>query len=122
MFIPTLSNHLAIIIAKIEDDLYSGILGATRAILFFGTPHRGSVTADLPQVMANVANLSLAGTGRRFRSDLLDDLKADSRILNDISNSFRTLSPRFKIISFYETESTGPLRKLVRSLEYYLPL
>jgi ankyrin repeat domain-containing protein 50 len=122
MFVPTLSNRLAMIIAKIEDDLYSGILNTTRAILFFGTPHRGTVTADLPQVMANVANLRLAGTGRRFRSDLLDDLKADSRILNDISNSFRTLSPRFKIISFYETESTGPLRKLVRCLEYYLPL
>jgi hypothetical protein len=43
----------------------------------------------------------------------MHDLEIESPILNDISNSFRTLSSRFKIISFYELESMGPFRKRV---------
>lgn len=43
----------------------------------------------------------------------MHDLEIESPVLNDISNSFRTLSSRFKIISFYELESMGPFRKRV---------
>jgi len=73
----------------------------TTAILFFGTPHQGSLEADKWSPLASIINLAYGD----MRSDLIKKLKVLSKELFSITQSFRGLSSSFGIISVYETKA-----------------
>ncbi len=72
------------------------------AILFLGTPHRGS---DITAFATGVANILKAG-GKRVNKEILSLLHKDSEVLADVEDSFaqwmRKNSGRFNISCFYE--------------------
>jgi hypothetical protein len=107
-------RFIALVIANEERTFYENIFDSTRAIYFFGTPHRGSAAATgIAHVLANIANSTLVGARHfsgRFRTDLLDSLQKDAPSLEQLSLSFRNISPNFRIVSFYEQNATPPFK------------
>ena len=103
-----------------ENDHLSPVLHATRAIVFMGTPHRGSAIAAAVKPIAALMNVwldvsmtsALIGS---MRSDLIDLLKRDSDKLDDINDAFRQRARNIIILSFYETLNYPRLSQLVRS-------
>ena len=96
--------------------MYDNIRTSVTAILFLGTPHRGSEEARFPLVLASIANVALAGTSRfvgSMRSDLIKSLEKDSKILKDISTNFRNHTRDIKIASFIEQNRTPPAKNRV---------
>ena len=94
--------------------MYQDILKSTLGIVFMGTPHRGSTIADWTRMFASIVDSVLIGT--RMRSDLLKDLRTNSRALQEITSSFKYRTSGLQIVTFYEQEITTPLKKLVRSI------
>ena len=88
-----------------EMDRYQCILDSTKAIFFFGTPHQGSATADRVNQISpilNLLNLSYLGKGRS-RPELIADLSAKSKQLDDLSSSFVGRASKIPfIMTFYE--------------------
>lgn len=107
----------ALVIAKIEDELFDSIWISVAGILFLGTPHRGSSETQFPMVLTSIANVALSGTTRfvgAMRSDLIKALEKDSKILKDVSTSFRNQARSIKIASFIEQSLTPPAKSRVR--------
>jgi hypothetical protein len=103
----------ALNITKVDDKRYAPILAATSTILFLATPHGGSATADFSSVLASIGNIALVGGLPRFRKDLIDSLKQNSKDLMDIARDFRNLTQHIKIYSFFEKAKIVGLRDLV---------
>ncbi|PMD49359.1 uncharacterized protein K444DRAFT_549306 [Hyaloscypha bicolor E] len=106
----------ALVIAKIEDELFDPIRKSVAGILFLGTPHRGSSETQFPMILTSIANLALRGTSRftgAMRSDLIEGLKKDSKSLKEISTSFRNQTRNMKIASFIEQSCTPPAKSRV---------
>jgi hypothetical protein len=85
-------------------------------ILFLATPHRGSSETQFPTVLTSIANVALSGTSRfvgNMRSDLIKALEKDSKILKEISTSFRHQARSMKIASFIEQSLTPPAKSRV---------
>jgi hypothetical protein len=80
---------------------------ATYGILFFGTPHKGLVIADIQRMVA--------GEDHHPRTELLEQIKLKSNLLIHQLADFKNLIRDRKIISFYETQQTRRL-ELVRYL------
>lgn len=109
--------HQALILAR-EDPSYAEIFRASRAIMFMGTPHRGSDIATAAVRLAALTNLGITVSGASFfvspiRTDLLKTLARESPILGSIQDSFRHLVKNLIIISCYETEVIDGLQQLV---------
>ncbi|KAL2041461.1 hypothetical protein N7G274_005843 [Stereocaulon virgatum] len=109
----------ALLLAQIDPN-YLSILESTIGILFFATPHRGvRGILDLGILLGNALDVGLRASGARVltgkttRKDLLSNLSANSEILRNISTSFRHLLGRFAIFTFYETEETRPMGRLI---------
>jgi hypothetical protein len=105
----------------IDNEIYENIQTSVIAILFLGTPHRGSQETGLPLVLTGIANVALAlsGTSRfvgSMGSDLIKLLEKDSKILKDISTSFRNQTRDIKIASFIEQNLTPPAKHRARTL------
>ena len=81
----------------------------TIAILFFGTPHRGTDIANYGGVLANIANSVM----NRPTSQLVEALKRNSASLSRLTSDFKHQMPMYKIVSFYEMKPTRPLSSLV---------
>ena len=83
-----------------DIDAHS-IYKATRALVFFATPHRGLSTEDILRVM----------DGENFseRVALLKSLDKNSELLQLKLESFIKIAPHFKIYSFYEQMKTRGL-------------
>ena len=94
--------------------MYQDILKSTLGIIFMGTPHRGSTIADWTRMFTSIVDSVLFGT--RMRSDLLKDLRTNSRALQEITSSFKYRTSGLQIVTFYEQEITTPLKKLVRNI------
>ncbi|KAG8526971.1 uncharacterized protein KY384_008400 [Bacidia gigantensis] len=106
------------LILALNDPYYRPILEDCAAVLFFGTPHRGSELSGIGGIAADIFNLALfvSGSGMmtgRAREDLIRSLNPRSRELLEINRDFRQVADKFRILSFYETEETTPLGKLV---------
>jgi hypothetical protein len=103
--------------------MYENIRTSVTAILFLGTPHRGSEETGFPLVLTAIANVALAGASRfvgSMRSDLIKSLERDSKILKDISTNFRHQTGDIKIASFIEQKRTPPANsRVTTSLSQY---
>ena len=112
-------NVQALIIAK-EISKYTNILESTKAIFFFGTPHRGSALANFVSIFASppkvVDFLSefISGKGKLIRRNLIDDLNPNSRLLNELFDSFVERAANVDCIrSFIEEKKLPHLPQLV---------
>jgi hypothetical protein len=88
-----------------NDGKYRSLFAATRAILFFGTPHN----------RMEVEALRPVAKGQPSRQEILDQLKKGSSFLNeqreDIINLWDSGSG-IDILSFYETRKTKTVGKV----------
>lgn len=95
------------LIAHNEAKFYPGILASVKAILFLGTPHRGSDIANYGAVLSNLANAVLktsqaSRTTGTLRKDLLDELSTNAPGLLKIATDFRVHTGGIQITSFIE--------------------
>jgi hypothetical protein len=117
------SNFLqALAIAEKNPGRYGNIRAATSAILFMATPHRGSKSAAILARFASLSNGSLAGLGISrlkggIRSDLVEGLAWDSRVVKKIAKEFLPLTDgSIRFYSFIEDLITAPLKSRVSDL------
>jgi hypothetical protein len=68
-----------------------------RAIIFLGTPHRGS---DLAGILKHV--LAVSFSSRRFISEIIPN----SEGIKALNSSFVHRAESMKLVSFFETENT----------------
>jgi len=89
-----------------NDKNYQDVVESMSAIVFLGTPHRGSNLAESLNRLLFVCLQS--------PKDFIADLNRSSPALEEINEQFLHVAPRLSIFSFYETLPThaGP-RKLV---------
>jgi hypothetical protein len=84
------------------DPKYKEIFGRIYAIVFCGTPHRGSDGADWGLIAANLATVAFQIANTRA----LTDLKVDSQILERIHKDFLRIlhssTPEIRVHSFRE--------------------
>ncbi|KAJ8126237.1 hypothetical protein O1611_g7401 [Lasiodiplodia mahajangana] len=103
---------LALVIAS-EDAEFRNVLDATQAVIFFGTPHRGSPEYSLDSAVHSVVKACFHGIlGDWF----LETLNSLSRCLEDIDCKFRHISHKFSIVSYYQdrpTSTSGPYKVVV---------
>ncbi|KAK4161623.1 protein SERAC1 [Cladorrhinum sp. PSN259] len=89
------------------NQLWHDIGSATKGIVFFGTPHRGS---DLATAFASVQKIASVGwTVSRF----LQLLEAHSDDLREVSDEFRHVASKYALISFYEQHIHPGVRDLI---------
>ena len=86
-----------------EDDhpTVASLYKATYGILFFATPHKGLMVADMEKM--------LGGQQDHPRHILLDEIDQTSNVLVYQLTDFKNLIRDRKIISFFETEQTRQL-------------
>ncbi|KAK0731910.1 hypothetical protein B0H67DRAFT_90175 [Lasiosphaeris hirsuta] len=96
-----------------ESNRYMTLRKSFSAVLFFGTPHRGSDIAAWATFAARL--LALASLGRNTNAQLSKDLEPGSRKMQLITSSFLEKCARHKleIASCYETHKMGFLSTLV---------
>jgi hypothetical protein len=87
------------------SHIYS-IYNCTFAILFFGTPHHGSNKANFLSSLQKLASLTVPKAAMDLESGLVDALEKESEILQNITDQFTPLMPRFRIFFFWEQEKT----------------
>jgi hypothetical protein len=110
----------ALILAHETDNIYGRILKATVGIIFLATPHQGTTLASWATLLSNVVNA--VSLGQASRTQLLQDLRARSETLMEISRQFVQRSVPLKLMTFTEQEVEGPLRTLVITLHFISPL
>jgi hypothetical protein len=86
-----------------EDDhpTVASLHKATYGILFFATPHKGLMVADMKKM--------LGGQQNHPRHILLDEIDKMSNVLMYQLADFKNLIRDRKIVSFFETEQTRQL-------------
>jgi hypothetical protein len=82
----------------------------TYGILFFATPHKGLVVADMRRM--------LDGDPNHPRHTLLEEINKESDVLRYQLADFKNLIRDRRIVSFFETEQTREL-EWVRKSHYY---
>src|SRR5690606_2710758 len=92
----------------LNSTRYDDILKATRAIIFFGTPHRG---ADPLTLMRKVATNAAKLAGIRANKAVVDILLPTSEKLADLLRSFNIMAEKEKwaLFSFQESFGLGPV-------------
>jgi len=103
------NNGWQVLVESNRNVLHRSILDSTRGIFFFGTPHQGlrtSVLEDMVDVDSGVQ-----------RSNLITQLKEGSEFLENQADDLLHIWPKYKgkIVSFYETVMTPPLRMVSNS-------
>jgi hypothetical protein len=88
-------------IIAFEDPDYQTIFQSTRAILFMGTPHKGSSKATLGKLFAHIASAVIMPN-----KELLRTLERDSKVLQDVTFSWKHHYPGLQIASCYELRPT----------------
>jgi len=80
------------------------IYTCTYGVLFFGTPHNGSNKAHLLSSLQKLTALTVPKKVLESDSSLIRALEEDSEILQNITDQFASLMPRFHIYFFWEQE------------------
>lgn len=88
--------------AKARSDQYGDILEATKAIVFFGTPHQGSDTATWMTYLCAISR----GLGVKS-AKVTHELERWSDPLVELTTNFSELAPRFLISTFFEEQKTN---------------
>ena len=88
---------------------YASIRQNTRAIVFFGTPHRGGNGATLGQHATNVVRFFTGSD----RNDLIRSLQRNSLHLAHLTADFKHICEDFNYLSIVETR--GVLRTPIRT-------
>jgi hypothetical protein len=95
-------THIAlqvIVLAHMQDNELHNMI---KAAIFFSVPHRGSQTANLGTFVANAAQVT--SFGLRGNARFIQDLRPQSRELEDLSDAFDYRSRGLLLRTFYETE------------------
>jgi hypothetical protein len=100
-----------------EDQDLRDIYQSTYAIIFFGTPHRGSSYAQMGVLVRDIA----VAAGFDARDTLLKSLKPDVEMLSLLREEFaRMLYDRaFKIYSFQEGKEFKRTSRKVRHFLFF---
>ncbi|CAI4218402.1 unnamed protein product [Parascedosporium putredinis] len=88
---------------------YWDIYNSTKAIVFFGTPHRGSDAAKWLDMLSTITS-NVSG---RPKSRFAELLQTHSNGLLEISEDFMPLASSFSIVSFYEEYGEGWWGKVI---------
>ncbi|KAH7069381.1 Alpha/Beta hydrolase protein [Paraphoma chrysanthemicola] len=83
-----------------NEKAFDDIAQSTRGILFFGTPHRGADLAFWGDIIAKIAKTVFLNPKR----ELIKDLKTNSQPLVQVSEDFRPIADKYKIVSFFEED------------------
>ena len=100
----------ALITAHSQAD-FSDILLSTRAILFMGTPHKGSKHATRAALLSRM----LMATGLKLAKHRFQLLASNCDALSNLGDLFQKIAVNISITSFYETETTPGLGSVVSS-------
>lgn len=108
-------------------ERYPDIWMRSKGVVFLGTPHRGSATADPAKVFGDILNVAWHASGgglfrRGVKTNLLRALSQNSSELNGIADDFTERASSFSIATFYEQNVTEPLGSVVCAIRFYLPL
>jgi len=92
-------------------DFAQELSSRLNGIIFLGTPHRGSSSADIASVVTGVVNVaarfgSLGLAQNPLQQEILKDLKTGSRTLSEIHDTFSKRASQLQVKSFYETNDT----------------
>ncbi|KAI1306666.1 ribonuclease-like protein p/mrp subunit [Xylaria venustula] len=79
---------------------------STYGILFFGTPHQGSSTANLATFAQRIMDAIVPSKLVDTQAQLLEALKEDSEVLQEITDNFTPLMRDLRIYFFWEQEKT----------------
>ncbi|KAI8950493.1 ribonuclease-like protein p/mrp subunit [Xylaria longipes] len=79
---------------------------STYGILFFGTPHQGSGTANLATFAQRIVDVLLPSKLVDTQAQLLDALREGSEVLQEITDNFAPLMKDLRIYFFWEQEKT----------------
>lgn len=110
--------YQALVIAHEDNNLYGEVLKSIVGVVFLATPHRGSQSASLGNVIGTIINTFrttvTAGLGpRSVRTDLLQTLIYDNDALEDLSMSARSRLGDIAVVSCYENEPMAQSPSLV---------
>ena len=84
--------------------MIASLYKATYGILFFGTPHKGLVVADIQKMIAE--------DDHHPRNTLLKEIDENSVLLLSQLSDFKNVIEERKIVSFYEQSQTRGLMKV----------
>ncbi|EFW22637.1 conserved hypothetical protein [Coccidioides posadasii str. Silveira] len=90
----------------IRDDGFCSIVKNIHAVLFLSTPHHGAKPARILNWISSISIFS------RSSKRYITELEANSRIIPDINESFRSFIHNLEIFSFYELEPT-PITRFI---------
>jgi hypothetical protein len=89
-----------------NDPGFKDLRGLTFGVIFLGTPHSGSGSASLGDIFVKIAKVAWQASA----SQLIKDLKTNSRQLEELSHNFKPLHSELQLISFYEQLQMKKLR------------
>ena len=90
----------------------------SKGVIFLGTPHRGSSSANWGKLLGDIGNAAFYASGSsalvgKFKTPLLQNLSQNSAELRTIADSFTERGSTFYIVTFYETVATPPFNNPV---------
>lgn len=91
--------------SKKTEHIHS-IFVSTHGLLFFGTPHHGSSKANLASSLQRMVNVLLPSRVVDTDSQLLNSLKEESEILQEVTDNFQSKMKRFYVFYFWEMEKS----------------
>ncbi|EDN99566.1 hypothetical protein SS1G_02421 [Sclerotinia sclerotiorum 1980 UF-70] len=96
----------------VKDAIHSSqpVHRRTKSVIFLGTPHRGSIYAGWGEIASNLARLALRDSDK----EILEPLKVNSELLDNIHKGFKTIVCEYgiKIHSFQEAQATSGIKGL----------
>ena len=112
---PILTSQALILASRQQTDDRDKIYSATKALMFFGTPHLGSSAGN--RLRVQLLNMAAVAIGHGVPPELKQALTMHSRDLRDLADDFSTLSlckdRVLKIYSFSERDTTSLLNSRV---------
>jgi hypothetical protein len=92
-----LTSIQALVTAKLNER-YSVLRESTRALVFFGTPHRGGNNVSLGKVAANIV-VSVSGAAN---NNIMDYLAKNSLLSQQANEDFGYQVHNYRVVTFFE--------------------
>ena len=101
---------MLLLYSESDRELDKKLFNSTKAIMFFGTPHRGSDFADLGETMRRIASAAGFDTAKQN----LRALEIDSGMLEECHRRFQQLQSRhnFQVYTFQEARAVAGIAYL----------